>query len=218
MAFRDEDPDKVTSLDSVVTSGTERVYCDDDPDVGLVTLSAGDQFIFSTSGLKNLPRQIGLDFRDCADLNCATLDFGPVVVSTASFQFLSDSHTDLADLPNGATVGLRLHFTLPGESNITRTINFDPKNETWACPGDNTGDNGNPVTVTFSDGCWKVESKATDKACLTKSNSRAGGSGKKRSSGVEPQGKYHMPFLLALCPVLDWPKHAPAPPSNSGHS
>ena len=198
VTFRDSNipPDRVTSLDSDVTGDRGGLYCDDDPDVGLVTLSAGDQFIFSTSGLKTLPRQIGLDFSDCAE-NCDDRDFDDVV-STASFQFLSDSHTDLTDprFLTGALVGLRLHFTLSGESKITRTINFGPKNESWACPGDN----GNPVTVTFSSvsGCWEME--AGDEACLTKSNSRAGGSGK-RGSGVEPQGTYHMPFLLMLCPI-----------------
>ena len=85
-----------------------------------------------------------------------------------------------------------------GTSSNGALLNFAPKNESWACPGFN----GNPVTVTFLGGCWEMESMA--EACLTKSNSRAGGSGKRRSSGVEPQGTYHMPFLLMLPGRAGW--------------
>ncbi len=149
-------------------------------------------------------------FRDddgTLDCTARELDFGPVVdpADLAWFNINSDSHIDLTDIddfPVGTdpmkwrTVGLNIRFTLDGDEKITRTINFDPKNESWACPAG--PDNGDQVTVMRpTEGCWMLFSLATQEGCLTASNSHAGGSGKKTVS-VEPQGRYHMPFLMTL--------------------
>lgn len=185
-----------------VTSDNNPEYCnDDDPTVGLATLSS--KFIFTSSGVtgQTIPRQIRLDFSECVGGPCDDRDFSGAImdgieqpVDSASFQFQSDSHTDLELFPfmHPMPVGLILKFTLEGDKT-TRTINFDPENLSWACPDP---DNGNPVTVMrLTNGCWIVFSD--QEGCLTASNSHAGGSSK-RTASVEPQGTYHMPFLLML--------------------
>ncbi len=216
VTFRDDDGDRVTSNDMSVINP----YCNHVGSTGLVTLSPNGDFIFASTGGKEATRRFGLDFTDaCVDseedldddgtLDCTAreLDFGPVVdpADLAWFNINSDSHIDLTDIddfPVGTdpmkwrTVGLNIRFTLEGDEKITRTINFDPKNESWACPAG--PDNGDQVTVMRpTEGCWMLFSLATQEGCLTASNSHAGGSGKKTVS-VEPQGRYHMPFLMTL--------------------
>ena len=188
VTFRDNPTDNIRS-------DGNPTYCNHDATgIGLVAFGGNDvsgPFAFTTEGTKDPMRSITLNFDGECEGACSFMDF---VEPGDIDQFRMESFHGLrAD----GRMGLILQFELLRESNITRSINFDPDKKSWACssePG-----NGDPVWVTNPcEGGWTLESLSGDEACLTETSSAAGGGFDKPKQGLIELGRYHMPFQLTL--------------------